>query len=379
MIYKSLGNTSVEIPAIGQGCMGLGGELSEVSGNDAEYVETLRLGCELGMTLIDTAEAYGAGRSEELVGTAIRGIRDEVFIATKFSPENNTYDGVLRAADRSLRRLQTEYIDLYQVHWPNPTIPIEDTIRAVARLLEERKIRFFGVSNFSVPEMRAAANALGEGTLVSNQVEYNLFDRFVEERMLPYCDSTGMTLIAYSPLDKGRVSDDGKLLSQIAQRYEKTPAQVTLNWITHQPRVVAIPKSARLEHLRENAAATDFSMTDEEYRLIGETYSGKPSLIPVDEISVSVHGEGNRKVYQTLEQALRNDLNFVPSPRDLAADILKGEPIKPVRLVLARDTNHKYDLIEGRIRYWGWVIAHSGKRPVPALIRRSTSESHVKS
>jgi len=366
MIFKNLGNSSTKIAAIGQGC---GGELSVGGTRDAEGVKAVRTGIDLGMTLIDTAEAYEEGHSEELVGKAVQGIRDKVFLATKFSPENNGYEGVLRSAEGSLRRLRTDYIDLYQIHWPNPIIPIGETMRALDKLVRDGKVRHVGVSNFSVSEMGAARSAVPELEVVSNQVEYNLFDRFVERSILPFCRSVGMSIIAYSPLDKGRVAND--ILLEVGGRYGKTPAQVVLNWLTAQPGVIAIPKAGSLGHVRDNAAAADFALQPEDIERIGRAYCAQPALLPVDEISVSIHGEGNRKVYQTIEQALRNELNFAPSPSELAADILRGEEIKPVRVVRSKEPTHQYDLIEGRIRYWAWVIAYRGEQPIPALVRQS--------
>jgi diketogulonate reductase-like aldo/keto reductase len=371
MKYKKLGKSQQPIPVIGQGCMGVGGELSADASRDADQVRALQTGIELGMRLIDTAEVYGNGHSEELVARAVRGIRDSVFIATKVSPENNSYDDVLRAADASLRRLQTDYIDLYQVHWPNPSIPIRDTMRAMCELVKDRRVRHVGLSNFSVSEIREARRYLDGVDIVSDQVEYNLFDRFIEKAVLPYCTDEGLTVIAYSPLDKGRFPVGDSLLQEIATEYCKTPSQIVLNWLTRQRQVVAIPKASTLAHVYENACAADFDLSEEDVRRINDIYSATPELIPVDDISVSVRGEGDRKVYQTIEQALRNELKFTPSPKELANDILKGEPIKPVRVIPADAGSHRYDLIEGRIRYWAWVIAYSGKRSIPALIRGS--------
>lgn len=371
MRFKQLGSSSIRISAIGQGCGGIGGFDETDKTNDSAEVAGLKLGIDLGMTFIDTAPVYGKGHSEELVGYATKGIRDRVFIATKVSPENNHYAGVLRSAEESLRRLATDYIDLYQVHWPNPVIPIEETMRAMCKLVQDGKIRQVGVSNFSVPETRIARSSLEGAEIVSNQVEYNLFDRFIERQILPYCTKENITVIAYSPLDKGRFGRGDTTLLEIADRYRKTPSQVVLNWLIRQPQVVVIPKASNPKHIRDNSVAGDFDISDHDAERINEIFSPTPALVPIDQISVSVHGEGNRKVYQTLEQALRNELNFAPSPKELAADILNGEPIKPVRLVKGKSDAGKYDLIEGRIRYWAWVIAHGGKRPIPALIRQS--------
>ena len=371
MRHRTLGRSTESIPVISQGCMGVGGELSADSTRDAEQIEALRIGIDLGMTLIDTAEVYGNGHSEELVGLAVRGIRSEVFIATKFSPENSSYENVLRAAERSLRRLRTDFIDLYQVHWPNPAVPIDETMRALEKLVEAGKVRHVGLSNFSVAEMREAMLAVPALSVAANQVEYNLFDRFIERRILPYCLAERVTVIAYSPLDKGRVSPGDHLLREISLRYDKTPAQIVLNWLVRQPEVIVIPKAINPVHIRENAAAADFVMSDDDACRLGEAFSAEPILLPTMDINVSDHGEGNRKVYQTVEQALQNELNFAPSPSELAADILKGEPIKPIRVVLADAESHKYELVEGRIRYWAWVIAHGGNMLIPALIRNS--------
>ena len=371
MKYRKLGRSKESVPLIGQGCMGVGGELSADVTQDTQQIDALRLGIELGMTLIDTAEVYGSGHSEELVGRAVRGIRKKVFISTKFSPENNGYEAVLRAAEGSLRRLGTDYIDLYQVHWPNPVIPIEEAMRALHKLIRDGKVLHMGLSNFSVPEMKAARLTVQGSDIVSNQVEYNLFDRFTEQRILPYCVNESITVLAYSPLDKGRFSVGDSLLQTIAHRYGKTPSQIALSWLIRQPQVVVIPKASNPAHVRDNAAAADFELSVEDAAEIEKAFSAEPLRVPVDEISVSVQGEGNRKVYQTLEQALHNEYHFTPSPKELADDILKGEPIKPVRLVLVEAATHRYDLIEGRIRYWAWVIAYGGVRPIPALIRQS--------
>ncbi len=370
MILKRLGKSDIEIAAIGQGCMGIGGELSAQSAQNQQQVDALRLGIELGMTFIDTAEVYGGGHSEELVRLAIRGVREGVFVATKFSPKNNSYHGVLQAAEGSLRRLGTEYLDLYQVHWTNPSIPIEETMKALSLLVRQGKVRHIGVSNFSVPELHKARSALSDLDISSNQVEYNLFDRFIEKRILPYCIEHRISVIAYSPLDKGRVGQGKTILKELADKYGKTEAQIVLNWLIQQPQVIAIPKASNPLHVRENAAAADFDLEQQDVVRIWREFSPEPALIETDAICVSLEGEGSRKVYQTLQQALDNNLNFVPSPRELAQDMKSGEPIKPVRLIPSGDASgrYKYDLIEGRIRYWAWVIAH-GERPIPALIR----------
>lgn len=376
MKEKKLGNTDIIIPAIGQGCMGIGGDFTADNSADTEQIRALELGIDLGMTLIDTSELYANGHSEELVGIVSKGRRDQLFIATKFAPENNSYEGIIKSAERSLKNLNTDYIDLYQVHWPNPSIPIAETMLAMEKLVDDGKVRYIGLSNFSAKEMIDAQNVLKSKYIVSNQVEYNLFDRFIEQSILPYCESVNSTVIAYSPLDKGRAVEGEKrikLLNNIAVAHNSTPAQVAINWLIRNPSVVVIPKAISEQHIYQNASASDFELTDKEATEIDTLCNAEPEYIPVDQIQVSLKGEGGRKVYQTVEQALNNALKFSPSPEELAEFILEGEPIKPVRLVYSRNQNgkFKYELIEGRIRYWAWVIAYSDSKLIPSYIRQS--------
>jgi diketogulonate reductase-like aldo/keto reductase len=374
MKYLKLGNTGTVIPAIGQGTMGIGGYLTRDTGRDDAQVNALRLGIELGMTFIDTAEVYGEGHAEELVAEAVRGARDKVFIASKFLPEHNACDAVLQAAEGSLRRLRTDYIDLYQLHWPNPATPLGDTMRALECLINDGKIRFVGVSNLSFKELKEARRAVPSCPVVSLQIEYNLFDRTIENVILPYCQGQGITVIAYSPLDQGKVASGSErinLLRQIAERHRKTISQVALNWLVSHEGVMAIPKASSPEHIRQNAGATDFTLSAGEITGINEAFAPECVCVPTDRVCVIPGGQGNRKVYRTVDEALENRLGFVPSPADLARDILDGEILKPVRVLKSDDETgrYDYDLVEGRIRYWAWVIAHKGKEPIPVLIR----------
>ena len=373
MKYKELGKKHTEIPAIGQGCMGIGGYLSRDSHQDDNQAKALRLGIELEMNFIDTAEAYGDGHSEELVGRVIEGIRDKVFIASKVSPEYLSYDYLLLAAENSLHRLKTDYIDLYQVHWPNPKVPIDETMRAMEQLVREGKVRYVGVSNFSLRQFKAAQAALSENELVSVHVEYSLFERNIENSILPYCESEGITTIAYSPLNQGQIAGDDRktqALQMIANRYNRTMAQVALNWLISHPSVIAIPKATNPLHIKANASAADFELSDEDFREISRVFTRECIYTPTDRIRVIAGGRGNRQVYQTIDEALENGLGLVPSPLDLAQDIRKGEVLKPVKVTESTDESRKYDydLIEGRIRYWAWVIAHKGEKAIPVYI-----------
>lgn len=364
MKYKRLKKTNQKVAVVGQGTMGI----------DDRDIKALKLGIELGMTFIDTAEGYGAGHSEELVGKAVKGMRNKVFISTKFSPEHSSYNNVLRAAEGSLKRLKTDYIDLYHVHWPNPSVSIEETMQAMEKLVSQGKIRYIGVSNFSLAQLKEAQRALSQNSIFSIQMEYNLFDHFIEDEILPYCEKEQIITIAYSPLDQGRIAPDkGGKLEAIARKYQKSISQMALNWLISHPTVIIIPKATEEKYIRENAETGDFKMSEDDFNKISELYARKPIYVPVDKIEVSTKGQGNRKVYQTVEQALANKLNFVPSPFDLGQYIRdhSQDNIKPIRLIHDKTGKREYSLVEGRVRYWAWVIAHKGRKPIPAYIRFS--------
>jgi diketogulonate reductase-like aldo/keto reductase len=262
MRHKELANTGVEIPEIGLGTWQYRGG-----------VEPLKKGVSCGAFLIDTAEAYG---TEDVVGKAIRGMLDEVFIATKVSPRNFRHDDVIRAADKSLKRLSIDRIDLYQLHWPSPDIPIEETMSAMDELVEAGKVRFIGVSNFSMRQFIEAQDA-ASNKIVSNQVRYNLLDRSIERELLPYCQQNGVTVIAYSPLARGLrnlKTELGGTLEQIAQAAGKTEAQVALNWLVSKDNVIAIPKSNSAERTEQNCGASDWSLSTEDLNLLERAYAG---------------------------------------------------------------------------------------------------------
>jgi diketogulonate reductase-like aldo/keto reductase len=272
--FKRLGRTDVMVSAIGMGTWGIGGFSAPDYKYDEMAIRALRRGIELGITLIDTAEMYGGGHSEEVVGMAIKGLREKVFIATKVWYTNLRYDDVLRSAEKSLKRLQIDTIDLYQVHWPNPHIPLSETMRAMERLVLDGKVRFIGVSNFSVKLMEEARAALSKIDIVSNQVEYSLLSREVEDDILPYCEKENITLIAYSPLGRGNILNDprSKILREVAKKYNKTLVQVALNWLIAKKPVVAIPKAINLSHVEENVNAAGWRLSDEDLELLSRVF-----------------------------------------------------------------------------------------------------------
>jgi len=261
---KQLGNTGEQVPELALGTWRYHGD-----------VEPLRAGIELGACFIDTAESYG---TEPIVGKAIRGIRDRVFLASKVSPRHFRPKDVISAAERSLKQLNTHYLDLYQLHRPNYTVPIAETMSAMERLVEMGKVRFIGVSNFTVAEMRYAQARLSKARIVSNQVRYSLVDRSPEQELLQYCEANRISLLAFSPLaagfDRLCSADRGDVLGHVSAAVGKTRAQVALNWCVSHPSVIAIFKADKIEHVRENVAASGWSLTPEQCRLLTSGVAG---------------------------------------------------------------------------------------------------------
>ena len=264
-------NVLLSLPQLGMGTWGMGGKFEREERNADESVELLRYGFELGFRLVDVAERYGEGLTEEIVGRALSGRkRSEFFIISKVWKDRLRYDDVLRAAEGSLQRLGAGYIDLYLVHWPNPEVPLRETMRALQTLRERAVIRHIGMSNFTVPLLEEARALLKSAPLAANEAEYNLAARDAEKDVIPYCKAHGIQFIAYRPLAKGALlSEKNAVLDSLAEKYRKMPAQVALNWITRQG-ITAIPKAGSREHLEENWGAVGWELSEEDARLFGE-------------------------------------------------------------------------------------------------------------
>jgi diketogulonate reductase-like aldo/keto reductase len=239
----------------------------------ADEVAALRLGMDLGMTLIDTAEMYGEGGAEKVVGEAIAGRRDTVCLVSKVYPHNASRAGVRAACERSLRRLGTDHLDLYLLHWRGG-VPLAETLEAFERLRLDGKIRAYGVSNFDTDDMLEAAALPAGGGIAANQVLYNLVRRGIEWDLLPWCRARAIPVMAYSPLASEPAEQRSMLirpqLGEVARRHGVTPAQVALAWLLRQEGVVAIPKAVQAAHVRANRAALDLAplLTDEDVALL---------------------------------------------------------------------------------------------------------------
>jgi diketogulonate reductase-like aldo/keto reductase len=263
------------VPALGQGTWHMGEDRRRI----AEEAAAVRLGIELGMTLIDTAEMYGSGGSEEMIARAIEEVRDQLFIVSKVYPHNGSRSGVVAACERSLKRLRTDRIDLYLLHWRG-SIPLAETIEGFECLQREGKIRYHGVSNFDRADMAEWAALRGGEKVAADQVLYNLSRRGPEWDLVPWCREHGVAIMAYTPLGQGSLLRD-KTLAEIARRHSAAPAQVALAWLLRQPGTIVIPKAARLEHVRENRGALDVVLTDEDLAALDRAFpppKGRSSL-----------------------------------------------------------------------------------------------------
>ena len=279
MEQRPFGFTKREVAVIGQGTWYL------EDGDRATAIAALRQGLDLGMTHIDTAEMYGAGRAEEMVGAAIAGRRDEVFLVSKVLPEHASRRGTLVACERSLARLRTDRLDAYLLHWRGEH-PLADTVAAFDQLQREGRILSWGVSNFDVSDLDEIHAIVGDGHVVCNQVLYHLQERAIEHAVLPWCEAHGVVVVAYSPFGHGRFpgprTKRGRVLHEIAAAHGATPRQVALRFLVQHRSVLAIPKASNPEHAAENAGAGDLQLTSTELARIDQAFplGPRPRALP---------------------------------------------------------------------------------------------------
>jgi aryl-alcohol dehydrogenase-like predicted oxidoreductase len=300
MEYINLGKSGLKVSKIGIGTWQASGDAWGQDVIDDNIIKAIKRSYELGVNLVDTAEIYGNGHSETVVGKALKDIgRENMIVATKVAGAHLRHDELLKSAELSMKRLGISYIDLYQIHWPDPweQIPLRETMKAMEELYVQGKIRAIGVSNFAVRDLEEARSYLSKTDIVSNQVRYNMLQREIEEEVMPYCRKNGITIIAWSPLAQGALTGKYnvenvprdrirsgnevfkpenmkqierllKILKEIAQKRKKTVAQVSLNWVISHEGVIAIPGAKTPEQAEENAGAADWKLSDEELKLI---------------------------------------------------------------------------------------------------------------
>jgi diketogulonate reductase-like aldo/keto reductase len=266
------------VPALGQGTW----MMAERRSRRAEEIAALHAAVDAGMTVIDTAEMYADGAAEALVGEALNGRRREIFLVSKLLPQNASRRGTVAACEASLRRLQTDRLDLYLLHWRG-RIPLAETLEAFDTLKRDGKIRHWGVSNFDVDDMEelVALKALSGSSVATNQVLYNLTRRGVEHDLLPWCRARGISVMAYSPLEQGRLLTN-KTLNALADRLNATPAQIALAWILRQQGLLAIPKAGHPDRVRENRRAVDVHLAADDLAALDRTFRPPTRKTPLE-------------------------------------------------------------------------------------------------
>lgn len=272
MEFKEI-NRSIKIPVLGIGTGGVGGWMTKDTSADKEFIDALKTAINLGMTHIDTAEVYGAGHSEEIAGLAIKGMnRRRLFITTKVWKTHLRYKDVIRAAKGSLKRLGVKYIDLYLIHWPNPKVPLKETMKAMDFLVKKKIVRFIGVSNFSLKLLKEA-QSYTKNKIVANEVEYNLLIRGPEKALLEYCQKNNIYLIAYQPVAGGKLARPGfKVLDDLSKKYKKTQAQIAINWLISKKNIITIPKASKIPHIKENLGASGWRLSNEDSEKLDEYF-----------------------------------------------------------------------------------------------------------
>jgi len=269
MEYRQFGPVKRDVSTIGEGTWYI--EQSE----RGEAISAIKRGLDIGMNHIDTAEIYGGGRAEKIVGESIEGRREQVFLVSKVQPGHASRKGTVAACEGSLSRLGTDHLDCYLLHWRG-SYPLEQTIEAFKELKRDEKIVSWGVSNFDVTDMDEVQNIAGKGHLACNQVLYHLKERSIEREVIPWCEKNGVTVVAYSPFGHGDFpgphTKEGRVLEDIAKVHNVTARQVALCFLTRNPSVITIPKASSPEHVEENAGATDFHLTKDEIDVIDKTF-----------------------------------------------------------------------------------------------------------
>ena len=277
MKYQKLKN-GFKLPVIGFGTYAIGGGRKADHSNDKEGIAAIQRAIKMGYTHLDTAESYGKGHCETLVGKAIKPFdRKKLFITTKVTDINQHYDALIKSAKKSLKRLQTDYINLYLLHRPNPKIPIKETMKAMDYLVEQGMVKYIGVSNFSAKQMNAAQQCT-KNKIVANQIEYNLivrnhgrFNDNMEKEIIPYCQKNDIIVTAWGPLGRGLLTQfKYRVLKKLSAKYKKTAAQIAINWLISKKNIVAIPKATSVKYQKENLDATNFKISKKDMKELDE-------------------------------------------------------------------------------------------------------------
>jgi len=359
---------------MGIGAMGFGGYFTKDLKNNSQQVRLIEEACDLGVNVIDTAEVYGQGASEETIGKTSQSVRNNLFIMSKFSPENSKPSDIFKSIDASLKRIKRDYLDVYQPHWPQPGVRVEETLEILEKLKSLGKIRFSGLSNFTSQQINSIAlekyNSLRFLQCERNPVEHNLADD-----LIPIANSLDGVIIAYSPFREGQIFKSIKFaeFESFAMSLGFTPSQLILAWGMANGKTIVIPKVSSLKHLRENVESMQISLSNSDIDYISDLF--KPQIIqilPKDIIPDISVKEDQRLIYKSLEEAKNNIYNLSPGPMEILREIQENQGLLH-KAIKVKEINKdgRYVLLDGRLRFWAWVILNGWHKPIDSIIINS--------
>lgn len=367
MIFKKLGSSQTIVSALGLGTNGVGNFYHPNLAKTRSRQKIYKNAFENGITLFDSAELYGDGYAEFILGKAISKNRDKIVISTKVNPDNCSYLLLEKSLKKSLKRLQTDYIDLYQIHWINPFIDLEETFASLEQLVKEGLIKNIGVCNFS-PQMILLANKiLKKHKIVSNQIEFNLLSQSQTIKDLQFYKDNNVTIIGYGGLNHLNSFSSPKqkqLINYLTRKYKKTLAQLIINYLTSFENIIQLIKTDNITHLNENLKSLDFKMDKNDLEAIKENSNYQIQYIPFIKIRI----ENRLKIDRF--QILKNSKKFIPSPLIIAQTFVKYNFFKPIRLIRKGDFFNldTYDLYGEYKKYLAWSLIFDSSSKIPAIV-----------
>ena len=372
MIYTNLGLSKLKVSKIGLGSL----FQSQKNIVNKKFKSIINKSFDYGLNFIDTAPVYGDGRIEKLIGSCLRHKRKQFIIATKNMPSKNRYNELIGSANKSLLRLRTDYIDLYQIHWPNHKIEVEETVDALKHLIKEGKIRYASICNSNLNDLIKYKKLL-KSNLISIQNEYNLFERSYEKNLKTFINKNNMALIAYSPLSNGKLFNGKKekeVLDFLEKKYQRSKSELILNWITNQSKnIIAIPSTLKIKNLVKNINSQNFQLNSFDKDLIDKYCRTKIQLINTNNIIIK---KSKKNLFSSFTDAIKNKKNLDPSPQDLAKELNKTNLLKPIKLEMIK-RKKKYILLDGNLRYWSWVISKGNSKKIPSLVWKVNEKTKI--
>ena len=370
MQYTEALNSDFRLPVVGLGTMGFGGYFKGDKSNWSKSISLLDAAHEYGIKVIDTAELYGEGNAEKIIGSIDSHKKNDLFIMSKFSPHRCSKKDILKALDATLVRLGRDWVDVYQPHWPNPKIKIDETLECLTELRNAGKIRFIGVSNFNSSSLPSKPTDFYEIPRFF-QCEFNPLEQIGYKNLTEQIKISDGVIIGYSPFREGQIfqhENHCKLIDH-AEEIGVTAGQLVLAWIIKHDNIITIPKCSSIKRLAENFSAMDIHLGDKSFEYISSLFKVQVSnILPSDIIPFDAKNSDDRLVYRTLDDAIQNQYLLSPSPKEIAEEIEQnnGNLNKPIKVRV--NQNGTLTLIEGRLRYWGWLILYGPNKPIPTIV-----------